>query len=446
MPAPFAAETWLKRSDIPNIPLNGVYSGIVQGPLNATYDSESRVVQVFSKQAHHFRGYSSSAQSSTDDGASWVTTYDPGDLTDINNPAQNTVVAAGWALPHPSGEGGRIHYQYRWTWQHAFLLADGSIPPGGIDLYASENGVAFQFLQRLHSWQALNQIGGNGGSAIWSAFPSVAPPILLPGTGPDGEDAYWMATSYNFNAGGLSNRTTFNSTTLWRSIDGGLAWDEVRDLEPVFGTTSFVEFVQSTSGRLLLNASSAFLTDDVDDLINATFTLVNGLPGANSRGRVVQMYGGTYLTHQQGGLVSGGNAFVSCDNGENFQNTTVLVTPTSGAGFLRKLGPTEALIVTSGFNDPSTETVALYSSDSGETWATSEPWNASVVGERPVYMSIRAGGTPIVVTSSGGCYISSDTARGVAGTRTICPLANAGLASARRLILCGGVITPDCQE
>ena len=113
--------------------------------------------------------------------------------------------------------------------------------------------------------------------------------------------------------------------------------------------------------------------------------------------------------------------------------------------FLLKLGPTELLLITNGFTNPVTETVSYYSSDGGETFVSSGVWNASVVGDSIRDAFLRTNGTPLVVTRN-ATFSNPETARGVAGVRTICPLANAGLAPARRLILCGGVITPDCEE
>lgn len=443
MPAPFAAETWVQRTSVPNLPLNGVYSGAVQGPVHAVYDPESRVIQTFSAQAHHFNGFVNTAQISLNDGASWAPTFNADQ--DIN---LNKFAVTGWAIPNPSGEG-RIHFQVRVNWQKASLVFDGSLFPGGVELWASAGDTSFFKLQDLHSWPAINQIGGNGGAALFLHQPAATPPILLEGSGPDGEDAYWFVTSYSFTAGGAGNRTAFETATLWRSIDGGITWEVARDMSGVTGIHQYAELALSHSGRLLLVGAGAgpiFFTDDADDLENAVWTQsqFNGVPGV--RGRLVPMYGGTWLTHSQGTLTGPGLAWISCDDGENFNATGVSVIPQNRSGFLRKLGPTEGLIVAPGFNDPTTETSAEYTSDGGETWQSSEPWLVSSVGELPVMLGVRSDGTPIVVTRTGGCYVSSDKARGVAGTRTICPLANAGLAQARRLVLCGGVITPDCQE
>lgn len=438
MAQPFAAETWIRRASIPNIPLNGTYSGIVQGPGNACYDKLSRVVQSFSRVAHHFQGFASTAQISFDDGKTWGASFSEG--------LNNTVVFTGWSLPHRAGVDGRIHFQVRYNWTKAFLLADGTLQPGSIDLYVTAGGVTFTKLQTLHSWPGINQIGGNGGAALFNSFPSCTTPILLEGSGPDGEDAYWMATSYSFDAGGAGNRTTFKAARLWRSLDGGVTWEDVMDLEPTFGVFGFSDFFQSSSGRLFLNTSATVRwTDDVDDLLGATWTVANGL-GATQRGAMVQMYGGTLLTHSQGSLIAGGQAIISCDDGVNFAGTGVFVVPVNQTGYLAKLGPTEGLLVAPGFNDPSTETSAYYTADGGETFLVSEPWLSSSIGESPVMIAIRSNGTPLVVTRSGGVFVSGDKALGIAGTRTICPLANAGLAAARPLVLCGHPLTHLCED
>lgn len=436
MALPFAADTWKKQSDIPGIPLNGVYSGVVVGPLNACYDRTSGVIQSFSKQAHHFNGFASTAQASVDNGTSWVTTYDEG--------LANTVVFTGWSLPHPVGIG-RIHFQARWVWVKAFLVADGSIlTPGGVDLYYSENGTNYTFLQRLHSWPAINQIGGDGGAASMNVFPSLAPPILIPGSGPGGVDAYWMASSFSFDAGGAANRTTFKACTLWRSVDGGITWADVRNLEPSFGIQPVGQIFRSTTGRLFFTNGPALKYTDSVDLLTATFS-DSVLPGTGGVGRIVPMFGGTLLSHRQGTLIAGGNAFISCDNGGSW-NIGPIVIPQNQTGYLQKLGPSEALIVAPGFVDPATQTVAEYSDDGGETWQASAPWLSSFIGESPVMLELQRSGRPIAVTRAGGCYTSSGTARGTASVRTICPLANAGLAKARPLAVCGLPLTPVCKD
>lgn len=436
---PFGASTWSVRGLVSNLQLNGVYSGIVGAPVSGCYDPVSGVMQAFGQQAHHFTGFTNMVAASLDHGSNWVVTFN-----EAHDPGFNVAVLGGWTLPHPSLEGKRLHYQVRQFWQHAFLVFDGTIPPGSITLYASENGTTWVPLQDLHTWPALNQIGGNGGAATFNNFPSFTKPILLEGTGPDGEDAYWMATSFSFNAGGAGNRTTIKASTLWRSVDGGLTWENVRDLEPVLGIQGFFEWHKSTTGRIVLvsgGAGSINFTDDGDDLINASWSQANftGAPGI--RGELVPMYGGAWLTYSQGTLTGPGSSWISCDDCANFSSGGVEVIPQNRGGYLAKLGLSEALIITSGFSDPLTQTVAEYSDDGGETWRFSEPWIVSVTGEIPSMLALRTGARPIVMTRGGRIFVSSDNARGVAQTRTICPLANAGLVAARPLNLCGHSIT-----
>jgi len=442
MPTPFGADTWVQRTSVPNIPLNGVYSGIVQGPVNAVYDPISRVIQTFSKVAHHFQGFASTAQISFDDGGSWATSFDEG----VN--AQQ-VVFTGWSLDGPEGFG-RVHYQVRYKWSKAFLVAEGTIQPGGIELWVSEGGSSFYKLQDFHTWPALNEIGGNGGASLFATLPSVTNPILIPGSGPAGVDAMWLVSSFDLIAGGLANRTHFKAASLWRSLNGGVSWEIARDMEPVTGINPYQQLVMSpTSGRLFLvtgGGGSIFYTDDTDDLEHATWNTSVFGGAAGVRGTLEPMFGGTWLTFSQGTLTGPGGAWVSCDDGENFNGTGVDVVPQNQTGFMKKLGPTEALLVAPGFADPTTQTASYYTADGGETFLASEPWLISATGESPVMVAVRSGGTPIVVSRNGGVFVSSSKARGVADLRVICPLANAGLATARKLLLCGGVITPDCQE
>lgn len=440
MPAvPFSASTWQKVSDIPGIPLNGTYSGIVTGPLSAVYDKDSRVVQVFNKQAHHFQGFANTAQVSVDDGLSWVTVFN--EAADVG---LNKVVFAGWSLPNPIGVG-RLHFQARWDWTKSFFVANGTILPCGIDLYVSENGTGWSLLRRLHSWPQVNDdaVPGSGGAALWNNFPTITQPILLPGTGPGGVDAYWMASAFNFDAGPSPGRQNFRTATLWRSTNG-IDWQDVLDLTPSFGTGAlFGYWIRSTTGRLFLrNGVGISFTDGAANLLTATWSPSN-LGALPPIGNIVQFFGGTLATHRQGTLTGPGFGAVSCDDGASFTSAGVtgLTIPQNRDGFLSKLGPNEGLVVTSGFNDPTTETVSYYTANGGETWQYGGVWLASTVGESPCMLAIRSGGTPIVVTRDGRCYVSTDRARGVVGTRTVCPLANAGLATARILNLCGHAIT-----
>jgi hypothetical protein len=449
MPTPFGAETWVQRASIPNIPLNGVYSGLVQGPIHAVYDPESRVIQSFSKVAHHFQGFASTAQISFDDGATWAISFQEPPGVGIGAGLGNKVVFQGWSLAGPEGFG-RIHFQVRWDLTKAFIGTDGTLQPGGIGLFVSEGGANFYKLQDFHTWPGINQIGGDGGAVQINTFPSCTTPIFIAGSGPDGVDAHWLVTSYSFDAGGASNRQTLKAVTLWRSINGGIEWEAVRDMEPVTGMQAYQQLVVSPqSGRLFLVAGaggSIQYTDDLDDLTTATWhTSVFSGP-AGVRGTLEPMFGGTFFTFSQGTLTGPGGSWVSCDDGENFQPGGDDVVPQNQTGFMKKLGPTEALLVAPGFANPTTETASYYTSDGGETFLVSDPWIVSIIGESPVMVAIRSNGTPIVVTRAGNVYVSSSVAKGVADLRIICPLANAGLARARRLLLCGGVITPDCQE
>lgn len=249
-----------------------------------------------------------------------------------------------------------------------------------------------------------------------------------------------MLTSYSFDAGGAGNRTTFKASTLWRSLNG-IDWEAVRDMEPAVGVSSYgVSFLSTRTGRLFFQVGPGLAyTDEADDLINASFT-GSAVPGSGGLGRIVPMFGGTLLTIRSGTLISGGNSYVSCDDGASWHAGPVVV-PVNQGGFVAKLGPSEALVIAPGFTDPITQTVAEYSADGGETWDVSEPWLVSGSGESPCMLELMDGAHPITVTRSGRCFTSSDAPRGVAATRTVCPLANAGLLPAAALRLCGAPVS-----
>ena len=438
MPVPFQSDSWKKRSTIGMPFLTGVYSGTVSRAIGGSFDPTTRVVQVFGQAAHHFETWFNAARVSLDEGKTWSTTYEgtPGGTS------TNEVVAGAWTLETDSGT---YHYQFRWRFQHSFFLADGVVHPGYMRLYISDDGLHFQVLQDLYTWPMVNDIpAGSGGQAAFTTFPGCTAPIKIEGSGPNGEDAWWLAANLSFDAGGTDNSFTFFRAGLWYSLDG-FAWTLGTDLsaDPSFsGADSFTAMFQASNGRVFISSSSGLAhTDDDDDLFNATWA---NLPGLYNTA-VYSMYGGTLLTARHGSLISQGFARVSCDNGASFIDMSGPPVPVNFPAAPIKIGPAEAIIITNGGGTPTIETVAFYSADGGETWVGGEVWTATGAGERVAFAAVKQDGSPIVITGD-SCFISTDKARGVLLERTICPLANAGLAAARRLPLCGGVITPDCME
>ena len=306
-------------------------------------------------------------------------------------------------------------------------------------------------LQDLYTWPAVNAIPANtGGQAFFQTFPGCTTPIKINGSGPNGEDAWWLAANVVLDAGGDSNPFLFQKAGLWYSLDG-LAWTLGSDLSanPIFsGASAFAGMFRAPNGRVFLSSSVNLAhTDDDDNIPGATWVNLAGQYDT----AIYSIYGGTLLTARHGSLISGGFARVSCDNGSSFVDIVDGVgapappIPVNFPAFPLKVGPTEAIIITNGGGSPTTETVTYYSSDGGETWAGGEVWASSDTGERVAFAAIKQDGRPLVITGD-RCFISTDQALGVFTPRTVCPLANAGLAAARRLPLCGGVITPDCME
>lgn len=433
MPNPFGSATWIRRSNIPELTLFGVVSGPVGGPGGAVYDKESLVVQSFARQANHFQGFVNTAQASVDDGKTWTTTFN--EAVDVN---LDEVAFTGWSMPHPSGVG-RIHFMVRFFWRRSFFVASGDIvTPGGVKLYVSGDGLAFTFLQDLHNWPThLADPVNTGGAAIFHAQPSVSQPYFQAGSGPAGEDAWWLISAFSFEAGGTSNRVTFRESFLWRSLDDGITWERVRDMGPVLGYGSFSNIQRGASGRIVVVHAIGATSFTDGSLLTGSFTasLFSGSPGV--RGGTVEMGNGAWLTHGQGSLTGAGSAWVSCDNCANFTGTNDNVVPQNRNGIMVKLNTAEALIVSPGFSDPVTQTTSKYTNNGGEDWVESDVWLASSIGEFPVMMALRKNGRPIVVTLAGGVFVSSDEARGVIGERTMCPLAFSGLAAVAPLKLCG---------
>jgi hypothetical protein len=451
MPIPFQSATWRKRSTIPSPTLFGAISGTVQGVLGASFHKESKVVQTFGPIAHSFTTYFGAAQASLDEGVSWFSTY-LGDGSEGND----EYILNTFSLDTPSGT---YHYQVRGRISHSFFIADGSLQSGGIRMYVTSftdpdvdiDGVGGFFpCQDLYSWPTVTADPANtGGNNVISVAPSFSTPVMLPGSGPLGEDAFWAAASYQLDVGGTNNRQTLKAMDLWRSVDG-FVWEKVKDLTSVSPfsltspTDSFGKFIKSTSGKIMLSHAGGLARAATQNLLTTAWTDSVGLATPNS-GWFDPMYGGTWVTFRNGSLIAGGFIQISCDDGANFASGPSIPTPVNRNGFGLKVGPSEAIFVIAGFSSPSSETVCWYSSDGGETWAGGEVWLASTIGEQPVAAFLMADGRPLVITTQ-RAFTSSDTATGIPTIRTVCPLANAGLARARRLVLCGGVITPDCQE
>jgi hypothetical protein len=437
MPIPFQAASWAKRSDIPSPTLFGEISGTVQGVYGAGFHAGRKIVQTMGPVAHSFTTLFGAAQASVDEGKTWVDTY-RGDL--IPDVKQREWVISQFSLDLPNG--GIYHYQVRAQLSHSFFVADGSLDVGGVRLYISDNGTSYSMAQQLYAWPNIIADPANtGGNAVLSASPSFTVPILIQGS-------FYALASYQIDCGGTNNRRTFKAVDLWRS-DDGIHWTIVRDLTAVFpfSTTSpsFSSMFLSTTGRVLslFNGLAAYTATGTPDLVTTSWGLSVGYP--NLGGNISPMYGGTMLSHQNGSLISGGSAFVSCDDGQSFTAASGPNIPVGRTAYNLKVGPTEAIIVVPGFVDPTTQTVCYYSSDGGETWQGGDVWIASTIGEKPVAAFLKSDGKPMVISTQ-RCFVSGDSARGIATFRVICPLANAKLAAARPLALCGLPLTPACKD
>jgi hypothetical protein len=445
MAVPFAASTWKKVSDLALPTLNGAISGTVSGALGASYypirlsSIIGPTMQVFSKEAHSFEAIFNAAGISFDGGVTWTDSY-RGDLLPLG---QQESVFGTWSLKTPAGV---YHYQIRKQIEHSFFAADGTIHPGGIRLYASGPGSpGFSLLQTLYTWPHIIADPPNtGGNNVQTTAPSVAPPILLPGSGPNGENAWWMMTHFRLDVGGTNNRQILTANDLWRSLDG-FEWVKVES--GTVGLEAYQSIFKSTTGRIIVSGGQGMrFSDGGSSLIGRTWTAPIGFPDLPG-GTIFPMYGGTLITTRNGSLISGGFIVLSCDDGANFfgHHAGGDLIPLNSTGLVLKLGPTECLLITNGFADPATETKSYYSADGGETWQDGGVWLTTVIGERPVNAFMKADGHPLVVTQF-RVFTSSDLARGVAGKRTICPLANAGLAAARPLVLCGHPIQNNLCE
>lgn len=435
MATPFAAATWSLRSALGLPLLNGGLSGLVSGARGSSFHAGSKVAQVLSVAAHSFTTFFNAARISFDEGQTWADSY----RGDAPNGAVQEVVFGVFSLDTPTGV---VHYQARWNLRHSFFLADGSLLPGGVDLYASSEllGTAFSKLQTFYTWpHVIADPTLTGGSAGFNTSPTITTPLLIPGSGPNGEDAFWMIVAYSIHAGGSNNPVTFAENFLWRSVDG-LVWERVRDHNGVLSATPN-QLLSLANERTYVSGGGRFFTDDVD-LLTATWQPAAGT-GLDFPGNVESMFGGTLVSVRQGTLISGGFGVVSCDNGANWIFSGIgLTIPADKSGFVIKLGPSEVLVIVS---DAVVNNRAFYSADGGETYVDCGIWNVSSIGDQPVGAFLMSSGSPIVFTF-GNCFVSSGKARGVFQTRTQCPLANAGIAAAGALPDCGNpILTIECD-
>jgi hypothetical protein len=406
----------------------------------AGYHAPSRTLQVFAELSTSSIGEYNTASISWNDGADWADAY-RGDH--MSSDDEREVVFKAFSIQTAAG---LYHYQLRARVLHGFFVFDGTLKAGDIRMYVTGPGSpAFSFLEELYEWPQTNADPVNTGSNdIFSWRPSATTPIRIEGSAPDGGHAWWMVVSMGLRFGGTNNPSVLEFQDMWRSIDG-FQWEKVSDLDTSPDLKNYREMFESTTGRILLagNLQAAY-TDDGPSLEGSTWTLSAGQLGQF----LVPMFGGTWVGARSGSLIADGFVSISCDDGAVFNNIGVEspVIPSPGSvGILLKLGPTEVLLITNGFTNPTTETVSYYSSDGGETWVSSGVWNESVIGDNLRDAFIRHSGTPLVVTRN-AIFTNDERARGVAGVRTICPLANAGLAAARPLILCGGVLSNICED
>lgn len=435
MATPFAPSTWSLRSSLGLPVLVGV-TGAVAAAGGSSFHAGSKVAQVLSIPAQSFTTFFGAARISFDEGQTWADSY----RGDEPNGAVQEVVFGVFSLDTPMGV---VHYQARWNLRYSFLVADGSLLPGSVDLYASSEllGPAFSKLQTLYTWpHVIADPVNTGGQAGFNTFPAITPPLLIPGSGPNGEDAFWMIVAYSIHAGGSNNPVTLAENFLWRSVDG-LVWERVRDHDGVT-TAQPIQLLSLANERTYASAvGGRFFTDDVN-LLTATWQMATG-SGLDFPGNVESMFGGTLVSVRQGSLISGGFGVVSCDNGADWLfSGTGLIIPTNQGGFVVKLGPSEVLVIVS---DAVVNNRAFYSADGGETYVDCGIWNVSSIGDRAIGAFLMPNGSPIVFTR-GNCFVSSGKARGVFQTRTQCPLANAGIAAAGALPDCGNpILTIECD-
>ncbi len=431
MTLPFGPTTWFKRSDIPARTISGAISGPVTGTFSPSFHPKSKFLAVQGATAHSFTTFYNTFLISLDEGATWSEVY-AGDAETEDN---TEVVFKNFSLDFTDAFDIEhvYHYQLRYHFTHSFFLADGSLKPGWIDMYMGEEveGVflGYNKIQRLYSWSAIVADPANtGGQAAFNTGISAGRPTFIPGSGPLGEDAYWMCLGFSYHAGGTNNAVTTSVSDLWRSFDG-VVWENVRDMVPIFGSGGGQLTLTPNGVRTIFQVGALLKYTDEPNLVTATW--LTGSPPLNAQS-IIAMYGGTLVTWVNGSLIGGGIVYVSCDNGASFTaaGVTGYNIPVNRGALIAKIGSTEALLITADFG---TNLRAYYTTNGGETWVDQGIWNTSSTGGVAEGIFLTKDGAPLCVTRDQHVFLSSGRALGTFSARTVCPLANSGLAKAEFL-------------
>ncbi len=328
-------------------------------------------------------------------------------------------IVSAFSIPGPYTS---FLYRFRLIGSRSFLLNDGSLGAGYVELEGSsavdENGgLTWWPLQRFYEWPQINVPGIAPGQASMSFSAAHA---FIPGSGPNGADADWLATRVFVTAN--PGPVVWDESALWRSDTFGYSWTKVRTIpiSPVLG------FYRAPWGRLFIpSGGNMFYSDDLGaSWAGIAPPLILHTPTAHP--------GGAMSAARDGTLTGGGTLGVSCDRGASWQITQII-----GQSNFRvravKVSPHE-LLAFSTMGDGNLR--VWWSDNGGESAINTAALPLSGGYAVPIGVAVVQGHV-FIVSEAGICAYSTDVARGSWTPRTTCPEATAKTATARGLRLCG---------
>jgi hypothetical protein len=413
----FQPSSWAQRAT-----LTGLYGGPGGGMMSPFLDEK-----IFIPSATTFTGgnpnwFIANSGLSQDKGATWS-------LVDAAVPGEEAITGFHSAQMN---DGRVVYIRCRVRFGRSFFATNNEVPAGYVKLDYSFDGFTWSEGSTLGSWPHLPFTANNGQAQITHGVTF----FFGPGSGPAGADADWCLTLTTVTSG---QGTSLNIFKWFRSDDFGLTWSFHHD-EATLGAFPQTAIVRGRTGRILTANGAAIWYSDNNGL---TWTGAGGAIPA-PRTNFMPQAGDTWIVLHPGTGTGGGSAGVSCDNGANWTGITF------GLGTLNvnwaavRLGPSEALGTISGGVGVGQQ--IWYTNNGGETWTSPGSdirMNANQAGN--VFMGLCNDGAPIVVGVDGKTFMSGDRATGFIGTRTICPLAFAGLKKAGIPDNCGHPLLTRCD-
>lgn len=425
--APFHPSTWSERAQVP---FESGNSGII---AECAIDRETGLLIASAPalrsdlvEKEWLCGY----QWISEAGAAWTKVYDS--WTWPGGPRPNDQLGYVSKVFVQQTPFGKYYFRFRHVSVTSFFVGNGTLFPGRIELEYSDDAINYWPTYTFAEWPHF-PIPGNVGHTHAGTHVSATQPILIPGSGPIGQDADWIIVAAHASADGIPR---VDSIKLYRSIDYGFTWEPVSTFPFGDGLSDIDSFTRNpVTGRLHVWITPAHLYS-VDDGEN---WVQSGTPFFLQKVSSTHHPGSTMNVLRNGSFISPGDNIISCDGGETWgQPSSGLIVPTSSISAGVKLGPQELLAATRGGDFQ----VNIWWSDSGgEKFTLSGAIVTGDLNNQIIFMDLLPNGNPVLMTNHGRVFVSNDKARGTFSPRTFCPLASAALAPARPLPVCGHPLT-----